>query len=185
MQYIKKIDISEQKVFNGRVLPLTISPFSEPVSDFGHLLDYVKKNNYEILQQTLTFGALLFRGWQDISPNDFAIFSESLGLKKYQYIGGAAPRKNIVRDVVFTTNESPPTEPIPFHHELAQSPNPPDKNPIRNPTNGKDQAAFVKSGSLSEKYDQLIGILVKNIMLAKRSNTYLFLNTTCMIKFFY
>ena len=29
------------------------------------------------------------------------------------------------RDVVFTTNESPPSEPIPFHHEMAQVPNPP------------------------------------------------------------
>jgi Taurine catabolism dioxygenase TauD, TfdA family len=27
---------------------------------------------------------------------------------------------------VLTTNESPPSEKIPFHHELAQTPNPPD-----------------------------------------------------------
>ena len=26
---------------------------------------------------------------------------------------------------ILTTNESPPSEPIPFHHELAQTPNPP------------------------------------------------------------
>ena len=26
---------------------------------------------------------------------------------------------------VLTTNESPPESPIPFHHELAQTPNPP------------------------------------------------------------
>ena len=31
----------------------------------------------------------------------------------------------VVRDVVYTTNESPPSEPIPFHHEMAQVPNPP------------------------------------------------------------
>lgn len=126
MKNIKTINIPEQKSVNGRPFPLILSPSNTSSSNFDTLLDYIKNNHSEILQQTLTFGALLFRGWQDISPNDFAIFSESLGLKKYQYIGGAAPRKNIVRDVVFTTNESPPTEPIPFHHELAQSPNPPD-----------------------------------------------------------
>lgn len=48
------------------------------------------------------------------------------------YVGGAAVRKLIVGTEgkitdpqVLTTNESPPSEPIPFHHELAQTPNPP------------------------------------------------------------
>ena len=47
-------------------------------------------------------------------------------------MGGAAVRKLIVGTEgkitdpqVLTTNESPPSEPIPFHHELAQTPNPP------------------------------------------------------------
>jgi len=42
------------------------------------------------------------------------------------YVGGAAVRKLIVgtegkiTDMqILTTNESPPSEPIPFHHELA------------------------------------------------------------------
>ena len=48
------------------------------------------------------------------------------------YVGGAAVRKLIVGNEqrmndmqVLTTNESPPSEPIPFHHELAQTPAPP------------------------------------------------------------
>ena len=49
------------------------------------------------------------------------------GLKEVQYIGGAAVRNLIVgterqplRNIqIVTTNESPPSEPIPFHHELA------------------------------------------------------------------
>ena len=55
------------------------------------------------------------------------------GLKEVQYIGGAAVRNLIVgterqplRNIqIVTTNESPPSEPIPFHHELAQTPYPP------------------------------------------------------------
>ena len=29
------------------------------------------------------------------------------------------------KDIIFTANESPPDQPIPFHHELAQNANPP------------------------------------------------------------
>jgi hypothetical protein len=50
-----------------------------------------------------------------------------------EYVGGAAVRNLIVGSddrmpdpQVLTTNESPASEPIPFHHELAQTPNPPD-----------------------------------------------------------
>jgi hypothetical protein len=54
------------------------------------------------------------------------------GLKETEYVGGAAVRKLIVGSEqrmvdmqILTTNESPPESPIPFHHELAQTPNPP------------------------------------------------------------
>eukprot|EP01035_Chromulina_nebulosa_P021995 gene21995-28472_t len=40
------------------------------------------------------------------------------------YVGGAAVRTQIT-DRVFTANESPPSEIIPFHHEMAQTPSPP------------------------------------------------------------
>ena len=50
-----------------------------------------------------------------------------------EYIGGAAVRKLIVgsenrmQDMqILTTNESPPSEPIRFHHELAQTEDYPD-----------------------------------------------------------
>ncbi len=42
------------------------------------------------------------------TAEEFAEVGEALDLKKFPYIGGAAPRTNVVRDVVFTTNESPP-----------------------------------------------------------------------------
>merc|ERR1719183_577274 len=49
----------------------------------------------------------------------------SLELQNMPYVGGAAVRRNVVADRVFTSNESPPSEPIPFHHEMAQLENPP------------------------------------------------------------
>jgi len=63
--------------------------------------------------------------------DDFGQFVVDKELEYYPYIGGAAPRtvistKATDRDVIFTANESPPDQPIPFHHELAQTPNPPE-----------------------------------------------------------
>ncbi|CAB9501286.1 Deoxymugineic acid synthase 1 [Seminavis robusta] len=75
--------------------------------------------------------ALIFRNEEKTSSvEDFGHFVTDLKLMKYPYIGGAAPRTIIPvaagKDIIFTANESPPDEPIPFHHELAQCPNPPE-----------------------------------------------------------
>jgi D-xylose reductase len=76
--------------------------------------------------------AVLIRGAEsELSVQDFGDFvSKSLSLVYYPYIGGAAPRRVIMEDdkgeaIVFTANESPPHMPIPFHHELAQTKDPP------------------------------------------------------------
>ena len=68
--------------------------------------------------------------------------------------------------------------------KIKKSPSAPDSPPIRNPTRGKAHAALVKSGALSEKKDHLIGIRVKNIIVAKKSITYLFFITTLITNFF-
>jgi D-xylose reductase len=77
--------------------------------------------------------ALLFQspnGTPPLSTEDFGDFLVNLELEYYPYIGGAAPRTVIPvkagNDIIFTANESPPDQPIPFHHELAQTPNPPE-----------------------------------------------------------
>mmetsp|Transcript_48107 Transcript_48107/g.145300 ORF Transcript_48107/g.145300 Transcript_48107/m.145300 type:complete len:650 (-) Transcript_48107:424-2373(-) len=76
--------------------------------------------------------ALLLRADENEEPlsvNDFGDLVASLRLKKYPYVGGAAPRRiipvNAGNDIVYTANEAPPEQKIPFHHELAQVHNPP------------------------------------------------------------
>jgi D-xylose reductase len=77
--------------------------------------------------------ALLFQSAEQpetlFTQQDFGQFVVDCKLQHYPYIGGAAPRTVIPlaagKDIVFTANESPPDQPIPFHHELAQTPNPP------------------------------------------------------------
>ena len=60
------------------------------------------------------------------------LFSKNVldfNLSNFKYIGGAATRKIIEskngHDIIFTANEAPANQCIPFHHELAQTSNPP------------------------------------------------------------
>ena len=71
--------------------------------------------------------ALILRSDADKPPmsvDDFGNLVSGLGLKRYPYVGGAAPRRTIPvsagDDLVYTANEAPPDQKIPFHHELAQ-----------------------------------------------------------------
>ena len=67
-------------------------------------------------------------GTDPLSVEEFAKFTEGLSLNKYEYVGGAAPRRVIPVQAnveVFTANEAPPDQLIPFHHELAQVADPP------------------------------------------------------------
>ncbi|KAL6838760.1 hypothetical protein ACP4OV_031474 [Aristida adscensionis] len=64
-------------------------------------------------------GALLLRGFPARAAADFDRAVEAFGYDELPYVGGAAPRTNVVGRV-FTANESPPDQKIPFHHEMAQ-----------------------------------------------------------------
>jgi len=67
-------------------------------------------------------------GSDPLTVEEFAEFLEGLKLEKYDYLGGAAPRRVIpvkANVEVYTANEAPPDQLIPFHHELAQVVNPP------------------------------------------------------------
>ena len=68
----------------------------------------------------------MFSDFEIKTGNEWASVLFKSGIKEMNYIGGAAVRKLIVGTEqrmnnvqVLTTNESPPSEPIPFHHELA------------------------------------------------------------------
>lgn len=74
----------------------------------------------------------MFKGFDIVSGEEWASVIYQSSQKEVPYVGGAAVRNLIVGSEdkldypqVLTTNESPPSEPIPFHHELAQTPNPP------------------------------------------------------------
>ncbi len=122
------VAIPEQRTVDGVAFPLTLSPpRGAPAAQraFPALVAQVAAERARLLAAAQRHGAVLLRGFEGDSAEGFAAVAEALHLEKYPYVGGAAPRTNVVRDVVFTTNESPPSEPIPFHHEIAQVPDPP------------------------------------------------------------
>lgn len=117
--------IPNQRPINGTMFPLCVTPAQQSSTSFTTLATHVRNHREFLINSAKEHGAILLRGFVGDSAEGFAEVADALNLESYPYVGGAAPRTNVVRDVVFTTNESPPSEPIPFHHEIAQVPDPP------------------------------------------------------------
>jgi hypothetical protein len=85
-------------------------------------MKWAKKNKESIGLELREIGAIIFRGFPGLhGAVAFQEFVEALGISSLPYVGGAAVRYPIYKDI-HTTNESPPNQPIPFHHEMAQVP---------------------------------------------------------------
>lgn len=146
---VDNVDIAQQLVTNlvkigtdeaqrssstsRQLFPLVLSPVEEGNASFVMLQEYFMANHEKILKAASEYGAVMFSGFEIKSGEEWASVMYKSGIKQMEYVGGAAVRKLIVgsenrmEDMqILTTNESPPSEPIPFHHELAQTPTPPD-----------------------------------------------------------
>eukprot|EP00471_Norrisiella_sphaerica_P008290 CAMPEP_0184492302 /NCGR_PEP_ID=MMETSP0113_2-20130426/22835_1 /TAXON_ID=91329 /ORGANISM="Norrisiella sphaerica, Strain BC52" /LENGTH=655 /DNA_ID=CAMNT_0026877025 /DNA_START=77 /DNA_END=2044 /DNA_ORIENTATION=+ len=116
--------LPEAKNYSGKPFPLTYRPKEKGIGAF-RLSEWISANKDKLKKTLQDHGAVLFRGFDLRSPEEQAQVISSLGLKTMPYVGGAAVRNKVVGDLIMTTNESPPQEPIPFHHEMAQCPEPP------------------------------------------------------------
>lgn len=112
---------------SGLAFPLALTPRTQVATAHpgDALAAWCGRHSAKLRNQALQHGAVLLRGCGIRGAEDFAAVTRALGCEGYEYVGGAAPRTELVPGVVFTSNESPPDQPIPFHHELAQAPNPP------------------------------------------------------------
>jgi alpha-ketoglutarate-dependent taurine dioxygenase len=96
----------------------------KPTKNESSKADYIawaENNKAALAAELAKYGAIVFRGFPFTTPQDFSDFVEALGAKPLPYVGGAAVRYTVYKDV-HTTNESPPDQKIPFHHEMAQVP---------------------------------------------------------------
>ncbi|GMI24187.1 hypothetical protein TeGR_g1951 [Tetraparma gracilis] len=111
-----------------RAFPVTVSPLS-PTGPTDRPMDaseWAGKNREALDKLLPQHGAVLLRGFRVPSEREFSEFVKALGYEEQPYLGGNAVRR-VVADRVFTSNESPPSERIPFHHEMAQAPEFPSK----------------------------------------------------------
>lgn len=118
--------LEEQKQVNGLDFPLLITP-NDANSTQGEsgFLHWVDENKTELHTLLIKHGAVLFRGFPVNSSDMFEQMLDQTDYQNMPYVGGAAPRTQVTASRIVTANESPATETIPFHHEMAQVPTPP------------------------------------------------------------
>ena len=120
---VSKIKIPEQVHINGVEFPLVLKPEIESTQD--QAFEWLSNNQSTLRDLLLAHGAVLLRGFPILGAMDFERALEEANFHNMPYVGGAAPRQEVTQGRILTTNESPPSEPIPLHHEMAQVPNPP------------------------------------------------------------
>ncbi|KAK4590810.1 hypothetical protein RGQ29_021126 [Quercus rubra] len=117
-----EFQIPHQKLFNGIQFPSVLSPNPKsqtPPSSLSLFTQAIKTEKTFLDSVLHKSGAVLLRGFPVNTASDFNDVVEAFGFEELPYVGGAAPRSNVVGRV-FTTNDSPPDQKVPFHHEMAQ-----------------------------------------------------------------
>jgi len=115
-----------QKFYNGIQFPSVLSPDPKTPFSLSRFTQAIKTQKAFLDSLLLKSGAVLLRGFPVSTASDFNDVVEAFGFEELPYVGGAAPRTSVVGRV-FTANESPPDQKIPFHHEMAQVPEFPSK----------------------------------------------------------
>lgn len=120
------VAIPEQQKLPGsddRVFPLTMSPGDRMSAD--QLAQWTKDNDAQLRHLAMLHGAVLLRGCDVGTAEDFGAVAGALQCARHEYVGGTALRNEVVPGLVFTANEARPDQTIAFHHENAMSPDPP------------------------------------------------------------
>ncbi|CAN0878128.1 Clavaminate synthase-like protein At3g21360 [Linum grandiflorum] len=125
--HFQEAQIPHQKHFpNSPPFPAVLTPSPSSSSSLTNFTSAIKSETQYLESLLHESGAILFRGFPLSTASDFNQFVESLGFPDCSYVGGSASRTRVVGRV-FTANESPPDQQIPFHHELAHVRDPPTK----------------------------------------------------------
>lgn len=114
-----EIQIPQQKLFKGIEFPSVVGPSPSVSFTLTHFIKTVQTQKPFIQSLLHKSGAVLLRGFPIKTASDFNDVVEAFGFEELPYVGGAAPRNNVVGRV-YTANESPPDQKIPFHHEMSQ-----------------------------------------------------------------
>ncbi|KAJ0709592.1 putative TauD/TfdA-like domain, taurine dioxygenase TauD-like superfamily [Helianthus annuus] len=113
------VDLLPPQKPNGEVLfPIVLTPNPKTTKPI-ELTEAIKANRPWLDSLLHQSGAILFRGFSVSSASDFNDVVESSGYEDFSYgVGGAGSRTKVVGRV-YTANEAPPHQNIPFHHEMS------------------------------------------------------------------
>lgn len=106
----------------GETFPLTIQPNVEHLN----LAAWAEHDRSHLEALLLTHGALLFRGFNINSVEQFEQFARALCGELLEYLERAAPRSEVGHSI-YTSTEYPADQHIPLHHEMSYSHNWPTK----------------------------------------------------------
>ncbi|KAI3521498.1 hypothetical protein L1887_10968 [Cichorium endivia] len=130
-RFFEEVEVPEQKYDGDAVLfPAVLSPISK--TDFtaeaklDYFLEAIKTHKPWLESLLQKRGVILFRGFPVTSPSDFNDVVEAFGFPQKLYLGGRSFRSKVVGRI-YTANEVPMDEKLPFHHEMAYVPDSPSK----------------------------------------------------------
>ncbi|MEE2755458.1 MAG: TauD/TfdA family dioxygenase [Myxococcota bacterium] len=153
---LEAIKIQEQRSYRGKDFPLILAPKDGYTQNKQALLTWLSDNQAHLRQLMMEHGAVLLRNCPIDGPDDFEAVLDSAEFINMPYVGGAAPREEVTKGRILTANESPPDQPIPFHHEMAQVPKPPAYIffycDVASETGG--ETAIVHSGRVYERFSK-------------------------------
>nr|XP_043617280.1 clavaminate synthase-like protein At3g21360 [Erigeron canadensis] len=113
--------VPQQKCEDGVLFPVVLSP-NLKLAKTVKLTEAIKATRSWLDSILHRSGAILFRGFDISSASDFNEVVESSGYEDFSYgVGGAGSRTKVVGRV-YTANEAPPDQNIPFHHEMSHAP---------------------------------------------------------------
>lgn len=113
--------LPQQSCEDGVLFPIVLSP-NPKISKAVQLTEAIKANRAWLDSLLHQSGAVLFRGFHVSTASDFNDVVESSGYEDFSYgVGGAGSRTKVVGRV-YTANEAPPDQDIPFHHEMSHAP---------------------------------------------------------------
>ena len=122
---VEALALDELREVDGHSFPLVITPRVNAFSAREEALAWISEHGALIREVMCDHGAVILRDFPLAGPEDFEAAIDAADFAEMPYVGGAAPREVVTSRRILTANESPPEQPIPFHHEMAQVPNPP------------------------------------------------------------
>ncbi|NJM52788.1 MAG: hypothetical protein HC846_04970 [Blastocatellia bacterium] len=110
----------EANFLRSKKMPLVIEPKRKDRS-LNSLIETALSNKDIFLSQLLRYGALLFRGFEVQTAEDFTDFVKRFSGKEFfNYAGGASPR-SLISGKVYNSTDYPPELMLELHNELSYS----------------------------------------------------------------